>query len=60
MKYFNPEKAKKRCLGIYENYLNKEEIEDLASLIAWYNNKVKHVNFEQMEQSQNVKKGTSQ
>ena len=31
-KYFDPEKAKKRCIGIYENYLNEQEIEDLRSL----------------------------
>jgi hypothetical protein len=59
MKYFNPDKAKQRCIGIYKNYLSEEEIEDLASLEVWYNSKVKHVNFEQVGNSQIVNPGFS-
>jgi hypothetical protein len=55
MKYFNPDKARQRCIGIYENCLSEQEIQDLASLEVWYNSKVKHVNFEQISKSQIVK-----
>jgi hypothetical protein len=40
-KYFNPEVAQKNSIGIYKNYLNEEELEDLSSLEDWYNNKIK-------------------
>lgn len=40
-KYYNPEVAKKNSIGIYKNYLNEDELKDLSSLEAWYNNKLK-------------------
>lgn len=39
--YFNPEDVLKNSLGIFNSYLNEEEIQDLAELEAWYKGKVK-------------------
>ena len=44
-KYFHPDEARQRCIGIYKKYLSEDEIEDLASLEVWYNNKVKTMRF---------------
>ncbi len=56
-KYFNPEKAKQRCIGIWENYLSKEEIEELTALEVWYSSKVKDVNIDQTDNARSVKPG---
>jgi hypothetical protein len=39
--HFNPDVALKNSIGIFSSYLNKEEIEDLAELEAWYKKKIK-------------------
>jgi hypothetical protein len=53
-KYFNPEKAKANSIGIYKNYLSKEELESLSSLEDWYKNKIRHGMFSQSTGNQQV------
>ena len=45
-KYFHPDAARKRCIGIYKKYLSEDEIEELVSLEVWYNSKVNNMNFD--------------
>jgi hypothetical protein len=40
-KYFNPEVAQRKCIGIYKQYLNAEDLDDFSSLEEWYSNKIK-------------------
>ena len=40
-RYFDPEVAKKKCIEIYKEYLNAEDLDDLSSLEEWYSNKIK-------------------
>jgi hypothetical protein len=39
-KYFNPEIAKNNSIGIYRNYLTKEDLDQISDLEDWYNNKI--------------------
>ena len=43
-KYFDPDIAMKKGIGIFKDYLSAEELEDLSDLEAWYNNKFKKLN----------------
>lgn len=44
-KYFDPVVSKNN-IGVYKNYLNKEDIKELAELEDWYFNKVRNRNIE--------------
>jgi hypothetical protein len=46
--YFDPDVAKKNSLGIFEKYLNAEELSNLSDLEEWYQNKISDISHIQM------------
>lgn len=44
-KYFNPDVALERSIGIFKDYLSKEDLDDLVELEEWYNNKIKNRSY---------------
>jgi len=53
-RYFDPDVARQRSLGIYQKYLSEDEIKELDSLEVWYNNKVKKMSFEKSVNAKSV------